>query len=171
MRTLLLMRHAKSSWDQSGLDDLERPLAPRGREAAALIARHLHDQRLVPDLVLCSPALRVQETWQLMSPVLGRGSPSKTLRSLYPGAPSRLLEALRRLPDEAGRALLIGHNPGLGALAVSLAAAGPSKALQRMRARFATAGVAVLACEIDHWRDLAAGGARLERFVRPKDLR
>lgn len=170
MRTLLLMRHAKSSWDQPGLDDVDRPLAPRGRQAAPLIARHLKDQRLVPDLVLCSPALRVQETWQLMSPVFGEGVAAKTLRSLYPGAPSRLLEALRRLPDEVGRALLIGHNPGLGAFAVSLAASGPRKQLQQMGAKFGTAGLAVITFEIDHWRELALEGGRLERFVRPKDL-
>jgi phosphohistidine phosphatase len=170
MRSLLLMRHAKSSWDQPGLADLDRPLAPRGRLAAPLLARHLRDQGLVPDLVLCSPALRVQETWQLMTPVLGDGVASKTLRSLYPGAPSRLLEALRRLPDEIGSALLIGHNPGLAALAVALAGAGPKKALQRMRGKFGTAGLAVLTFEIDHWRELVAGGGRLESFVQPKDL-
>jgi phosphohistidine phosphatase len=170
MRSLLLMRHAKSSWDQPGLADFDRPLAPRGRLAAPLIARHLHDHGLIPDLVLCSPALRVQQTWQLMTPVLGDPVPSKTLRSLYPGAPSRLLEALRRLPDEVGRALLIGHNPGLAAFAVTLAATGPKKALQRMRAKFGTASLAVLGCEIAHWRELGPGGGRLESFVRPKDL-
>jgi phosphohistidine phosphatase len=170
MRTLLLMRHAKSSWDQPGLDDVDRPLAPRGRLAAPLIARHLYERRLIPDLVLCSPARRVQETWQLMTPVLGGGIATKTLRGLYPGAPSRLLEALRRLPDEVGRAMLIGHNPGLGAFAVSLAAAGPKKARRQMSAKFGTAGVAVLSFDLDHWCDLAAGSGRLESFVRPKDL-
>jgi phosphohistidine phosphatase len=170
MRSLLLMRHAKSSWERSDLDDALRPLAPRGRQSAPLMAHHLKAERLVPDLVLCSPALRVQQTWQLMSPVLGGGVAAKTLRGLYPGAPSRLLEALRRLPDEVGRALLIGHNPGLGALAVSLAASGPPKELQRMRAKFVTAGLAVLTFELEHWRDLALESGRLERFVRPKDL-
>jgi phosphohistidine phosphatase len=170
MRTLMLMRHAKSSWDQPGLADLDRSLAPRGRRAAPLIARHLHDRGLVPDLVLCSPARRVQETWQLMTPVLGGSVASKTLRSLYPGTPSRLLEALRRLPDEIGRTLLIGHNPGLAALAGTLAGAGPPNALERMRAKFGTASLAVLSFEIDDWRELAAGGGRLESFVRPKDL-
>ena len=105
-----------------------------------------------------------------MTPVLGGSVASKTLRSLYPGAPSRLLEALRRLPDEIGRAMLIGHNPGLAAFAVTLAAAGPQKALQQMRDKFGTASLAVLTCEIDHWRELVAAGARLESFVRPKDL-
>ena len=59
MRTLLLMRHAKSSWDEPGLADLERPLAARGRLAAPLVARHLRERGLMPDLVLCSPAVRV----------------------------------------------------------------------------------------------------------------
>jgi phosphohistidine phosphatase len=170
MRTLLLMRHAKSSWDQPGLPDLDRPLAPRGRLAAPLIARHLQTEGLIPDLVLCSPALRVQETWQLMSPVWGGGIASQTLRSLYPGAPVHLLETLRQLPDEVGRALLIGHNPGLAAFAAALAAAGPKQAMQRMGAKFGTAAVAVLTFEIDHWRALAPGSGRLESFVRPKDL-
>jgi phosphohistidine phosphatase len=170
MRTLLLMRHAKSSWDDPALADPERPLAPRGRLAAPLVARHLREQGLVPDLVLCSHAARAQETWHLMSPVLGGGIACKTLRSLYPGTPSRLLEALSRVPDEIGVAMLIGHNPGVSEFAVSLAGSGPKKAMQRIATKFATAGVAVLTFAIERWSALAAGQGRLERFVRPKDL-
>jgi phosphohistidine phosphatase len=170
MRTLLLMRHAKSSWDRPELADLDRPLAPRGRKAAPLIARYLEDQRLLPDLVLCSHALRVRETWQLMTPVLGGAVACKTLRSLYSAPPSRLLEPLRRVADEVRVLMAIGHNPGLGGLAAALAGAGPKKALQRLRTKFPTAGLAVLTFEIERWTDLAAGAGRLEEFVRPKDL-
>lgn len=171
MRTLLLMRHAKSSWDRPELADLDRPLAPRGREAAPLVARYLADQALVPDLVLGSPAKRVQETWQLMVPLLGEQVACKTLRSLYDAAPSRLLEALRQVAGEVRTLMLIGHNPGLGALAVSLAGSGPGKAMERLRTKFPTAAVAVLAFETEGWAELAAGGGRLQGLVRPKDLR
>ncbi len=171
MRTLLLMRHAKSSWDQPELADLDRPLAPRGREAAALVARYLALHGLVPDLVLCSHALRVRETWRLMAPVLGEGLASKTLRGLYEGAPGRLLEALRRVDDQVRTLMLIGHNPALGGLAQSLAGAGSKKALERLRTKFPTAALAVLAFDTGGWADLAAGGGRLEDLVRPKDLR
>jgi phosphohistidine phosphatase len=170
MRTLLLMRHAKSSWDRTDLADLDRPLAPRGRKAAPLIARHLRDRRLIPDLVLCSHAERVRETWQLMAPVLGGAVACKTLRSLYLATPSRLLEALRRAADEVRILMLIGHNPGLGALAASLAGAGAERALRRLQAKFPTGGLAVLTFANERWAELAAGGGVLDDFVRPRDL-
>jgi phosphohistidine phosphatase len=170
MRTLLLMRHAKSSWDRPDLADVDRPLAPRGRKAAPLIARYLEEQRLIPDLVLCSHALRVRETWQLMTPALGDAVACKTLRSLYLAPPSRLLEPLRRVADEVRILMVIGHNPGLGGLAAGLAGAGPRKALERLRTKFPTAGLAVLSFEIERWAEIAAGAGRLEHFVRPKDV-
>jgi phosphohistidine phosphatase len=170
MRRLLLLRHAKSSWDTPGLADLERPLAPRGRRTAPLVAQLMVKRRWVPDVVLCSQAERVRETWQLMVALLGEQIPVKTLRTIYPGAPSRLLMTLRRAPDEAKTLLLIGHNPGLGALATSLCGAGSKKTLEKMSAKFPTAGLAVIDFDVEHWSEVAAGAGRLEAFVRPKDL-
>jgi phosphohistidine phosphatase len=170
MRRLLLLRHAKSSWDTPGLADLDRPLAPRGRQTAPLMAQLMAKRRWVPDLVLCSQAERVRETWQLMAPLLGEQIASKTLRTIYPGAPSRLLMVLHRAPDEARTLLLIGHNPGLAAFATSLCGGGPKKALARMSAKFPTAGLAVIAFDAERWSEVAGGAGRLEAFVRPKDL-
>jgi phosphohistidine phosphatase len=170
MRRLLLLRHAKSSWDTPGLPDLERPLAPRGRQAAPQVAKAMAKRRWVPDLVLCSQAERVRETWQLMAPLLGERIPAKTLRTIYPGAPSRLLMVLQRAPDEARTVLLIGHNPGLAAFATSLCGDGPKKALAQMSTKFPTAGLAVIDLDVDRWSEVAAGAGRLEAFVRPKDL-
>ena len=170
MRTLMLMRHAKSSWDQPELDDLDRPLSPRGRRAAPLIARYIEKRKWQPDLVLCSPAARVRETWQLMTPVLGRPVDCKTLRTIYPGMPSRLLDTLRRAADEVERLMLIGHNPGLGQLAASLCGAGPKEPLERMRSKFPTATLAVIDFDVDRWEQVAPGAGRLRAFVRPKDL-
>ena len=170
MRQLLLLRHAKSSWDTPGLDDLDRPLAPRGQQVAPEMAQLMRKRRWLPDLVLCSHAERVRATWELMAPVLGGQIPARTLRTIYPGAPSRLLATLRRAPDEAATLLLIGHNPGLGALAASLCGAGPKKARERMGAKFPTAGLAVIDFDVGGWSEIAPGAGRLEAFVRPKDL-
>ena len=170
MRTLMLMRHAKSSWDRPDLADLDRPLAPRGHATAPLVARHITQSRWRPDLVLCSPATRVRETWQLTAPVLGGTVPCKTLRAIYPGAPSRLLETLRRAADDVATLMLIGHNPGLGHLAASLCGGGPKQALERLRGKFPTAALAVIQFDIDRWNELALGTGRLRAFVRPKDL-
>jgi phosphohistidine phosphatase len=171
MRTLMLMRHAKSSWDQAGLADVERPLDPRGQAAAPPIARHIKAHKWQPDLVLCSPAERVRATWQLMAPILGRAIECRTLRTIYPGAPSRLLEVVHRTPDEVERLMLIGHNPGLGRLAVGLCGGGSKKALAQMAAKFPTAALAVIAFGAAHWSEVAPGTGRLEAFVRPKDLK
>ncbi|MGH6945441.1 MAG: SixA phosphatase family protein [Geminicoccaceae bacterium] len=175
MRTLLLLRHAKSSWQAPELADVDRPLAPRGRQAAPLIAQLIVKRRWLPDLVLCSPALRVRETWQLMAPVLGEGIVCKTLRTIYPGAPSRLLATLHRADDEARTLMLIGHNPGLATFAASLcgrasSGGGSKKALEKMTAKFPTAGLAVIGFDAEHWSEVTTGAGRLEAFVRPKDL-
>ena len=170
MRTLMLMRHAKSSWEGSDVADVDRPLAPRGQAAAALVARHIKAQKWRPDLVLCSHAERVRETWQLMQPILSRSIECRTLRTIYLGAPSRLLEAIRRGGDEVKTLMLIGHNPGIGRLASSLCGAGPKKALAQMQAKFPTGALAVIDFDVARWNDLTPGAGRLEAFVRPKDL-
>ena len=134
------------------------------------MARQMVKKGWVPDLVLCSQALRVRQTWQLMAPLLGEEIPCKTLRTLYPGAPSRLLMTLHRTADAARTLLLIGHNPGLGVLAVDLCGSGSDQALASMSAKFPTAGLAVIGFDALRWSDVASGGGRLEAFVRPKDL-
>jgi phosphohistidine phosphatase len=169
MRRLLLMRHAKSSWDQPGLADVDRPLAPRGRKAAQAMGRRMRKDRLQPDLVLCSPATRVRETWDLLQEELGEDLPCRTLRSLYPGAPSRVLAALSRTGDDVSSLLLIGHNPGLTSLALRLVRTGEAKPRRLMEEKFPTAALAVIAFEAAHWSEIDAGG-RLLDFIRPKDL-
>ena len=171
MKTLLLLRHAKSSWDDPRLEDFDRPLAPRGRRAAPAMADYLKKKGLRPDFALCSPAARARQTWALVADGLGGGAETKELRSLYLGGPSRLLEAIRRIPDRAGCAMLIGHNPGMEHLAMSLAGPGSkAKALAKLRTKFPTAALAELAFDVDSWRDLAGGKGCLRRLVWPRDL-
>jgi phosphohistidine phosphatase len=170
MRTLLLLRHAKSSWETPELADADRPLAPRGREAAPAMARLMAKKGWRPDLVLCSHAARVRETWQLMAPVLGENVACKTLRTIYLGAPSQLLATLRRADKDAKVLMLIGHNPGLGALATRLCGGGSKKSLEKMSNKFPTGALAVIALDLDDWSGLTMASGRLEAFVRPKDL-
>lgn len=171
MRTLLLLRHAKSSWEDSDLEDIERPLAPRGMKAAPLIGSYLKAKGLRPDLVLCSPAARARQTWSLVAGGLGDGIEVKELQGLYLGPPSRLLEAIQRAPDEATCVMLVGHNPGMEHLAMALAGpASKPKALQKMRRKFPTAALAEIAFEAVTWAGVARGEGRLKRFISPKDL-
>ncbi|MGI9509773.1 MAG: SixA phosphatase family protein, partial [Geminicoccaceae bacterium] len=114
MRRLLLLRHAKSSWDQRDQEDVQRPLAPRGRQAAPLIGRHLSGQGLVPDLVLCSTAERARQTLALVRAEWdradGEGAAVEMRASLYLAPPGEMLAALRRLDDATESVMIIGHN-------------------------------------------------------------
>lgn len=169
------MRHAKSSWDDPALDDFDRPLAPRGRKAARRMGGYIEREGLVPDLVVCSAARRARETWRLACEEIDGGIRSDVTRSLYLASPDRLLRAIRRVPDSAGRLLVIAHNPGIQELAVRLDADaddgrgnGPSAG---MRAKFPTAALAVLSVDARSWSETAGGRARLVKFVRPRRAR
>jgi phosphohistidine phosphatase len=166
MKRLLLLRHAKSSWDDPSLVDHDRPLAPRGHKAADRMARHLRSNAPEVDLVLCSSALRTTQTLEHVGRAFGHAE-MVVEDGLYGAGDQELLERLRAVPEDVGGVALIGHNPGVQDLATELAGAGDD--LDRMRTKFPTGAVAVL--EFDGpWADLAGQGARLVAFVTPKDL-
>lgn len=170
MKTLCLMRHAKSGWDDPSLTDHDRPLNERGIEAAALVGRYLKRQGIRPDLVLCSTARRAADTLALVLQELGRGMPVEHDRGLYlTGAPA-LLEALRGTPDSAETLLMVAHNPDMHHLSQRLAGFGDPKTLRAVAEKFPTGGCAILTFEAGRWRDVAPGDGHLVEFVRPRLL-
>jgi phosphohistidine phosphatase len=167
--SLHLLRHAKSSWDDSTLADRERPLAPRGRRAAKAIAKHLVRVGIEPDLVLCSSATRTRETLELVRPAF-RDEPKVSFEDeLYAASSDALLERLRLVPEAVASVMVIGHNPGLQDLALLLASGGTE--LERLKAKFPTAALATLTLATPAWRQLSEGGAVLDAYVVPKELR
>ena len=171
MKTLLLYRHAKSAWDDPHLEDFDRPLSPRGRKAAPTMGAALAAHGLLPDLVLCSAAVRTQETWRLTAPKLGGTPELKVLRSLYLASPAQLLRQIHRTADEVERLMVIAHNPGLETLSLRLAGPGSGgDDRARLSEKFPTAAVAVFELPQARWSALQAQGARLTSFLRPRDL-
>jgi phosphohistidine phosphatase len=165
---LLVLRHAKSSWNNADLADHERPLAPRGRRAAEAMAEHLAALD-PPGLVLCSTARRAQDTLEPLRDRLPDTTEVQIEDDLY-GAPVPLLLArLRRVPDATAGVLLVGHNPGLEDLVRALGRAGDPALIARFRAKFPTAALATLAFD-GPWKKLGPGAATLEAFVVPGDL-
>jgi phosphohistidine phosphatase len=165
-RRLLLMRHAKSSWDDPSLSDRDRPLNRRGRRAAAAIGEYLRDHGLVPDAVLCSPAVRARETLDRS----GLG-PATTIErdELYGADAATLLEAIRSAPPDARTLAVIAHDPGVHDLAVSLAAGASGPDAGSLRDRFPTGAVAAFATD-GGWDAVDPRSVRLVAFVRPRDL-
>lgn len=171
MKTLLLMRHAKSAWSDARLADHDRPLNRRGERAAKAMADHVVASGRRPDLVLCSTALRTRQTLAALVERLGPPSPPIALeKGLYLASQAVLLGHLRAVADTVSTLLLVGHNDGIGDLAVALAGDGPAEALGRLHDKYPTGALAVLALPGGSWRDLAPGAARLVEFTRPRDL-
>jgi phosphohistidine phosphatase len=168
LKRLYLLRHAKSSWDDSAVSDHDRPLSPRGNRAAKLVAGHLRRERIVPALVLCSSANRALQTLELIAPAFDVDVHAKIERGLYGASESELLERVRRIPDAEESVLLIGHNPAIHGLTLSLAGGGRDPV--GVEHKYPTGALATLAFD-GSWHQLEPGRARLIAFVRPKDLR
>jgi phosphohistidine phosphatase len=164
-RRVYVLRHAKSSWDDPGLADHDRPLNERGRRAAKAMRRHLQEQGIAPDVVLCSSALRARQTLERLAPALAS---SVVEPQLYGAGARTLLNRLRALPDGVDSVMLVGHNPGLQELVLGLAA--PSLERDRVALKFPTAALATLAFDAARWVALGPGAARLVAYTRPRDL-
>jgi len=167
-RRLLLLRHAKSAYPQ-GVADIDRPLGPRGREAAPLMGGYIAREGLRPDLAMVSPARRTQETWGAVRPFLD-GTREDTVPSIYEAPSARILDAIRSAPDDVKTLMVIGHNPGLGEAALRLVGDGPKELRRDLREKFPTAALAVIEFEADRWEAIDEGRGTLLRYVRPRQL-
>jgi phosphohistidine phosphatase len=170
MKTLILMRHAKSSWASPGLGDHDRPLNKRGEAAAPVMARWLADRGLVPDRVLCSSALRTRQTAEHMRTAVPEMPEPVAAPGLYHASPGAILAAVRQSPPEAGVVLVVVHEPGISAAASRLSdGTGPAEFLDAL-GHFPTAAVAVLEAPVGDWADFGWGAARVTAFAKPKEL-
>jgi len=170
MLTLSLLRHAKSSWDNPCLEDFDRPLAKRGEEAAPRMGAYMKKHAIVPELILCSSAVRTRQTLDLVLPCLS-GTPTVAHEDgLYLAAAKTLLARVRRIGPEISHAMLVGHDPGMHELAMDLAGSGDAEALAALARKFPTAGLAVIAFKASAWSKIGSGKGHLELFVTPKTL-
>ncbi|KMO95222.1 SixA phosphatase family protein [Streptomyces roseus] len=165
-RRLVILRHAKSAYPD-GVPDHDRPLGPRGVRDAPAVGRLFARSLGVPDLVLCSPARRARDTWDLAAAELDRTPPVRHDPRLYAADACDLLDVIREVPPEVGTLLLVGHNPGLEDLLLVVAAAAVGDALERARTKFPTSAVAVLALR-GPWSDLGPDAALLTDLAVPR---
>jgi phosphohistidine phosphatase len=169
---LLLLRHAKSSWNNPGLTDHDRPLNSRGRQAAAAMRVVMQQLGLAPDVVLVSTARRTLETLAALEP-WERTPTIQSMDGLYLADVPQLLSILREVPDSARSVLLIGHNPGLHDLASTLMgeqAMTPANDMTRRLAKSYPTGALADFTLSGAWHELGEGGGRLVHFLRPRDL-
>lgn len=167
MKSLSLLRHAKSGWDAPVTRDFDRPLNARGRKAARTMGREIRRLDRHFDLIIASPATRVTETIAGLEEELGALAPDYDER-VYLASSETLLEIVRAASDSHRRLLIVGHNPGMEQLALLLAGSGELR--DRLAAKYPTAALAEISFDLARWRDVTAGAGRLERFLLPRDL-
>jgi phosphohistidine phosphatase len=169
MKTLTLLRHAKSGWDDPVARDFDRPLNPKGQRAAAMVGRHMRALRLAFDHVVASPAVRVAETLDHVGQGYGDDLAPHWDQRIYLASPATLLDVVHDLPPAAERVLLVGHNPGLEELVLLLVPDGGALR-DEVEIKFPTATLAEVTFEGAGWDAARAGSGTLTRFVRPRDL-
>jgi phosphohistidine phosphatase len=170
MKTLTLLRHAKSSWDDPAMRDFDRPLNRRGRAAARAVGHEMRVLKLGFDAVIASPAARVVETLAGVGETYGRDLRASFDPRIYLASENMLLDIIRETDDARDRLILLGHNPGFELLALSLAVADGSEAHAQLAEKYPTGALAEIILPIAHWRDASTGSGRLTRFIRPRDL-
>jgi phosphohistidine phosphatase len=163
MKRLTLVRHAKSSWKNSALADVDRPLSGRGKRDAPRMASYLAQQGIVPDIILASPSRRTRQTAKrFAAELLGGKEHALYDPALYEAATDVLLERVRVLDDHWRHVMLVGHNPGLTDFADQLAGLGVDN--------IPTCGVVVIDIDLSSWREVAPRTGYFVLYVIPKDL-
>lgn len=167
--TLSLLRHAKAAREEPGSGDISRPLTGRGRRNADTAGQWLAAAKLAPDLVLCSTAARTRETLELVLPHLA--TPPKVVYAdgLYLAGTLTLLKHLHEAPKRAAHVMMIGHNPGLHALALDLVANGPQDRIAALGRKLPTCGLVVIGFALAAWPEVVAGTGTLLAFTSPAD--
>jgi phosphohistidine phosphatase len=162
-RTLVLVRHGKSSWDED-VDDHERPLSARGRRDAEALGRWLSEQSLRPDLVYCSTATRTKQTWECAVAGGAKADAVQYRREIYQAWVPELLTLIRSVPEEIHTLLVLGHAPGVPDLVEHVCVRTRSPDWARMDSKFPTSGLAVVSVP-GPWKELGKSRAELASFV------
>lgn len=172
MKTLIILRHAKSGWDVQVERDFDRPINARGRRGAELIGQYVKRHALPVDRIIASPAVRVTETLDLFQPAANLDDIEPQWdRRIYLASAATLIEVIRDTGKEAANLLIAGHNPGLEDLALMLAPAnGGGELRAEIEAKLPTASLVQIALDIADWQELDVDMGRITAFVRPRDL-
>ncbi len=169
MRTLYVLRHAKSDWGDTSLRDFDRPLNGRGWKAAKAMGREMRERGLTPDLVLLSPSARTTETLARLEEGFGAKFEKVEERSIYLAETETLLDLVRRAPATADRMMVVGHNPGMHELVLALAN-GPPDLREEAAAKFPTGALAEISFDVGDWSDVTTGSGCIRSFLKPRDL-
>ncbi len=159
MKTLLVLRHAKSSWDDPNLSDFDRPLNNRGKKAAPFIGELMAKNDLNPELILSSPAKRAKQTAKLAKESGNLTAPIKFNGKIYEASPNTLVDIISEIPNKFKSAMIVGHNSGVEILLTILTGE---------QHQFTTANLAIIKLDINNWAKISKGCGKMKNLLRPR---
>ena len=160
MKTLYILRHAKSSWDAPATADFDRPLNERGKRAAPFVGELMRERGFLPEIILCSPAVRARQTATLVKQSAELAAEIRFADKIYEASPIRLMKIAAEIDENFQSAMLVGHNPGLEGLITTLT--GKTESLP-------TAALAIVDLDGDLWSEIDSPRGRLRLVIRPRD--
>lgn len=160
MKTLFILRHAKSSWDDAALADFDRPLNERGQTSAPFMGELMREKRFRPSIILSSPAVRAKQTAELIKGSSGLAVGIRFDHRIYEASPQSLRQIVAELEGSIDTAMLVGHNPGIE---------GFIRYLTGRLEPMPTAALAVISLNVENWNAIDDGCAELQSVYRPKE--
>lgn len=163
MKEILILRHGKSDWDVSVLNDYDRPLNKKGRKASKLMGKKILEFNLMPDIILSSSAVRAEKTTKIITKNCLFVDEPQYFEGFYSEDEDFIISTIKQLDNDADRVMIIGHNPILSNLILKL-----TSYEMDMKIKFPTSGLAQITCNIDKWSDLKEGVNELGLLLYPK---
>lgn len=170
MKKLLLLRHAKSDWNDFTLEDHERPLNERGKRNASQIGRYMADHNLTPDMIFCSTAIRTRETLGLILEETPLTCPIEFRPDIYEATSRALMDIIKSCPDKYHHIMLVGHNPAMQYLGLELSNNLDGKHRQQLEKHLPTGTLQCHTLNLDSFESVSENSSILDRLIRPKTL-
>jgi phosphohistidine phosphatase len=170
MKTLYLLRHAKAESGTKDVGDLDRVLAPRGREACITVGAYMKEKGYSPDIIALSPSARTRETVERVLKAANLETPQTIDPKLYLATPNEIAACIIGLPESAASAMVVGHNPGMHHAALMYASTKRTELRRTLELKYPTAALTVLKFDCEQWNEIEPGDAELIDFITPGEL-
>ena len=170
MKTIFLLRHAKSSWDNLNLDDFDRPLSNKGIKASKKIGNYLKTNKFVPDIIYCSTAKRAKQTWELTNIIIKKKKNILYKDNLYMANLSEFMKIIKKTKNKFKNLMIVSHNPGIESLAIELSKNENNKFHQIINIKYPTGALVVIKFNLNDWGKINYKKGEIYEFIKPKEL-
>ena len=170
MKTIFLLRHAKSSWDDVRLDDFDRPLSSRGIKSCKKMGKYLKKNKLIPDIVYCSSAIRAKQTWEVVNRIVEIKENILYEDSLYMSDFSNFINIIKKTKNNFKNLMIVSHNPGIENLALELSKDKNNEIYEKINIKFPTGALIIIKFDLNNWSKVDCKKGKLYEFIKPKEL-